>query len=187
MFRVQKENGEGPGRLLHCNLLLPIGSLPFSESEQQQTTESDFIQSNEPDTHKIKSNRPKANVTEEILSDLENNQIIDDQNNDSDEQNSDNESVTIEITESSDKEPVNTVPAVSADNEEDTRTIPRRSQRSTKGKMERYGNIVMSQISLPGSDWEHRANFIKSTAEDLIFDKLPSNASEAIVKYVLST
>ena len=45
----------------------------------------------------------------------------------------------------------------------------------------------MSQTSLPGSDWVHRANFIKSKAEDRIFDKLPSNASEAIVKYVLST
>ena len=136
MFRVQKENGEGPGRLLHRNLLLPIGSLPFSEAEQQETTETDFIQSNESDTYDIKSDQPKANVTDETLSDLENNQIIDDQNSDSDEQKCDDESVTIEIAESSAKEPLNAVPAVSADtkSEEDTQTIPRRSQRSTKGK-----------------------------------------------------
>ena len=45
----------------------------------------------------------------------------------------------------------------------------------------------MSQTSLPGSDWVHTANFIKSMAGDPILDELHSIASEAIIKYVLST
>ena len=180
VYVVQRENGTGPKRTLHRNLLLPIGSLPFSSGGNAETkpkTLTKVSKSSGVEKNSITSSCSDSEMEEDMI--LVSNTNI--QKSRNFRISDDDEHAQLEFIDGEQAQEPESVPQ----RELDAEVQPRRSQRIRRlPEKFRSGEYVMSQ-HIKEPEWLTKVNLLKTFTDDAAFSGMKDNLCQAMIDVVI--